>query len=585
MKNTQSNSAKKIKKHPQIIKAVVLVASACLLIVGAYFLIVSRGGFVQTQVQATILGPDQIDAGQTEQFEVVIKNTSDRSIEIGVVRVKLLSDDDFSEALEFADDGTTEKKFEGAQVDPGGEFKEVVNVTSIQSEDRAKITVIADYSPQDLSVQFFANDSQDLVIGSLDADVSVSIPEIAFVGEQIKGSISITPHTSLEQDDLYMVLTTTGDFEIQQATPQFADRGRLRWSLDKFESESTQTFSFTGVSENATDVNISVEIGRYEGLVFKPLSLHKHEITVSHIPLLVLVEPKKSATTVTSQERVEFEAVVSNKGDTDLKNIVVDITLPTQVMQDDSFTLSNNEQNTYAAIYAGNAAQVSYESSEVLKTLAPGEEQPIEFSFQLKDFTTLTPAIDKQHTIEVEARGLANNGSSISNSYETEIVLEGTTKLVQQVVRNSSLLQGKGPIPPVVGQETSYIVVWELQNDINSIDTAKVEVIIPNYVRYKGVVRPANENVEYDQTQNIIRWNIGKFAESKRTVHFEVWVTPNQIQAGRQIPILDTTIFTAQNPATKKSIHDRFSSVSTASLDDNTSLFEGIVENKEIEEN
>lgn len=569
MKNTSSDTKTK-SKHSNILKGVIIVASVCLFAAGAYFLIDSRGSFVQSQIRTTISGPEQIEGGQTEQFDIVIKNTSNIPIDVGKVTVTL------SESLKFSDDNTTEKIFEGAEVTPGDEFKKSVSVTSVQSEEQAFIKVRADYSPQDLSVQFITQDSYDLIIGSLDADVNVRVPEIAFVGEQVKGVIAITPYTSFEKQDLYMLLTTTGDFDIVASSPQFADKDRLRWSLDRFRSGVTQEFSFTGVSESANDVSVSVEIGRYEGLVFRPLSFHKSDISISHIPLLVLVESKSDTTSVVSQQTSNFDAVVSNKGDTDLKNITIDIELPTQVMQDDSFTTKEQE---FELTKSDSVARVGYESSDVLKTLAPGEEQTVQFGFKLKDFASLSPAVDKKHDIKVVARGVTNNGNSISNSYTTEIVLEGTTKLSQKVLRNSSLLQGQGPLPPVVGQATSYIVVWELENDINSVDRAKVEAVIPDYVEYRGVVRPADQNLEYDTTQNVIRWDIGEFAESKRTIDFEVWVTPSQDHAGRQIPILDTTIFTAENTATKGFISNRLSTVSTVLPDDdNISLFEGIVE-------
>ena len=577
MNKIQSN--KKKKKHAQVIKVMVIAASACLFVSGAYFLIDARGGFAESQVRATISGPDQIDAGQTEQFEVIIANNSDRSIKVGKIRVKLYkkaSERELSTALEFADDGTKEKRFEGTTIEPGSEFRELIRVTSVRSEEEAEIRVEYDYSPQDLSVQFFAKGSHNLVIGSLEAQVDFQLPEIAFVGEPVKGSISITPRASFEEDDLYMVLTTTGDFDITSAIPRFADNNRLRWSLDRFQSGITQNFSFIGTSDSADSVNVSVEIGRYEGLVFRPLSLNKKKVSISHIPLLVLVEPKAKTTSVTSQERVAFDVVVSNKGDTDLKDIVIEVQLPTQIMAKGSFV---SRPHGNSLLDNDTIAQISHQSSSALDILAPGEQETIEFSFQLKDFATLTPAIKKQYAIKVEVEGVTNNGSNISNEYETEIALEGTTKLTQKILRNTALIQGGGTVPPVVGESTGYVVVWELKNDINNLQRTQVKASVPGYVEYRGIVKPVDQNIEYDPLKNTITWNIGEFADSERTVHFEVWVTPNQEQVGRPVSIVSHTRFTADNPVTKEPIDEGFSNVTTALPDDATvSLIEGIVE-------
>ena len=225
----QQKTHKKKKKHQRVVRSFVFLASACLLIVGAYFLITSRGGFIDSQVQALITGPDQIEGGQTEQFEVVIKNTSNLPIELGKVRVGLVG------PLKFSDDNTQKKSFEeGTQVEPGEEFRESVSITSIQSEEKASIEISAPYYPQDRKAGFVAKDSHNIVIGSLDAEVDFQMPELAFVGEQVTGTITITPHTSFEKDDLYVRVTTAGDLNVVNATPQFADQERCVGRLTGF---------------------------------------------------------------------------------------------------------------------------------------------------------------------------------------------------------------------------------------------------------------------------------------------------------------------------------------------------------------
>ena len=348
----------------------------------------------------------------------------------------------------------------------------------------------------------------------------------------------------------------------------------MRWALDRFQSGVTQHFAFTGTSEKAGDVSVSVEVGRYEGLIFRPLSLHKQDITVSRIPLLVFVNRDSDTTSVTSQERVLFDVVISNKGDVDLENLVIDIDLPLQIIRANSFSSDQRSK------VIGDAAQINYELSDALKTLLPAQEKTIQFGFQLQDFTLLSPSIPKKYTIGVTVKGITAQGNNISNKYDTEIQLEGTTTLSQKVLRSSEILQGQGPLPPVVGEETSYIVVWEINNNINSVDRAQVEASLPRYVTYKGVVRPANQNIEYNATENSLRWSVGEFAELQRTVHFEIWVTPNQNDVGKHIPLVQSTRFSAHNSETKQFISQRINVPVTTALSPEAGiqLFEGIVE-------
>ena len=86
----------------------------------------------------------------------------------------------------------------------------------------------------------------------------------------------------------------------------------------------------------------------------------------------------------------------------------------------------------------------------------------------------------------------------------------GTTILFSgRAVQRTSPIKNFGPLPPTVGEETAYTIVWEIRNFTNDLRDAEVRVPLPPNVVWKSVIHPNNQVIQYNSVANEVLWRIG----------------------------------------------------------------------------
>ncbi len=116
---------------------------------------------------------------------------------------------------------------------------------------------------------------------------------------------------------------------------------------------------------------------------------------------------------------------------------------------------------------------------------------------------------------------------------------------------------GLGPLPPVVGQETTYWIFWNVRGTINAVDTLRVEGRLAPGVRFTGRQTVSQgEGVAFDAATDTVRWEPGTAAPTlppdSRAVGaaFEVALTPTPAQAGTAPALMERTAATGVDVAT-----------------------------------
>lgn len=559
-KSSQENQSKRV---------LFIFISLSLLIFAILYVFFSQEGFSKEQISASVKGPQQIKSGQPYLFEITIANNSSKSIED--VRIEI----EPSSILKFEDLDEDRKVFEVESIGSKEEYTESISVVAQSVEEEAHIDVSAQYSPMGLNGRFSTSPERyKFFIGSFDADITIDAPPTAFVQEEISGVISITPNETLKQDNLQIEIQPPSSFEITSSAPSLNDR--MSWDVSSFEEGETKEFSFRGYGTKTGDFVIDFKIGiKEETLALKPLSIVNHAISITDNPLIASIDAfNKEDFFVTSDELIDLTLNIANKGEEELNDIVIKMNLPDEILAVDSFYTDPIFKEN------GNTIEISHELVPQLSSIKSKKEIDIPFQVKSKDFSLLSFEEDEEHIFNVEVVASSENGI-VRNEIERQILLKGDTNFEQKVLKDSDLLLGQGPLPPVVGRRTSYIIVWSLSNDINTLNDIKVEAKLPDNVEFSGEVALTNEDITYNEDENTVIWEVESMQQDNREVHLEVWLTPEEEHIGLRIPIVQSTIITYYNASIRESINERISSVSTALPDDESiSIFEGIVEDR-----
>jgi len=101
-----------------------------------------------------------------------------------------------------------------------------------------------------------------------------------------------------------------------------------------------------------------------------------------------------------------------------------------------------------------------------------------------------------------------------------------------------------GPLPPKVGNETTYALVFTVTNTTSKIDDAVLTAELPSYVRWTGFHTPSSEKIEFDAKNSRIVWRLntiepgtGLSGKAPRQVAISIGFTPSASQIG-SAPVL-----------------------------------------------
>lgn len=194
----------------------------------------------------------------------------------------------------------------------------------------------------------------------------------------------------------------------------------------------------------------------------------------------------------------------------------------------------------------------------------PGDSGSVNFSVSPLSLFSITSGILSNPTINIDisisgkesVQGYATTNLTNSNSGIIRIISD--VGFADQALYYSGSFTNKGPIPPKVGQETSYTIVWSLSNTANNISKGVVSSSIPSWMRFVGPISPSDESLTYNSSTKEIIWNIGGISKDTgitglgHSVSFQVAFTPSLSQVSTMPIILNDAILTG---------HDDFANV------------------------
>ncbi len=167
-----------------------------------------------------------------------------------------------------------------------------------------------------------------------------------------------------------------------------------------------------------------------------------------------------------------------------------------------------------------------------------------------------TISIDVSITGKQPLEGYATK--TLTNSESKVIRIISDVGFANKMIYYSGKFPNTGPIPPSVGKETTYTVVWTLSNTANNISKAQIRSTLPPLVRFVGPISPANEDLIYNPSTKEILWNVGNLAKGTgisglgKEVAFQIVFTPSASQIGTIPVIINDAILTG---------HDDFANV------------------------
>jgi len=211
----------------------------------------------------------------------------------------------------------------------------------------------------------------------------------------------------------------------------------------------------------------------------------------------------------------------------------------------DIITWNKNSQNGFNEVNPGDSGSVNFSVSSLSLFSAIGGILP-------------NPAININISISGKQLVTGYATADLNNSDSSIVRIISDVGFATKALHYSGPFPNTGPVPPKVGKETSYTIVWSLSNTANSISKGIVHSTIPSWIKFAGPILPSDENLTYNPSTREIIWNIGGIqrgtgiSATSRNVSFQVIFTPSLSQVGATPVIINDSILTG---------HDDFANV------------------------
>ena len=548
----------KIIKDKRFIFGAILL----LIILGiAFFWFWREAVFSKQILKLEILGPDLAKAGDEITYTIKYKNNGNFVLEKPKLIFELpensLNEDSktrFTEDLEDIYPGEeSAKEFKGRIFGKEGDVK------------KAKATLT--YIPKNLSARYESDTILATKIEAVPLTLTYDMPTNVEKGKEITYSINYFSNIEYPLENLSIKIDPVEGFNFKSATPSSLDN--TEWKLSTLNKGQGGRITINGLvnSETGGHLNFSAKIGIWQDGSFIVLKETNQEMIITQPRLLISQSINGSPDYSASPgETLNYQISFQNVGSTSFSNLFATVNLDGKAY--DFSTLQSSigqvDQNGRAVVFS--PSQVSQ-----LKNLYPQQKVNVNFSVKLKESL---PDSSSQ-TIKSFVNVL-----DINQEFVTKV--SSQLNFSQKAYRSSTNgIDNFGPIPPKVGESTSYNIVWSVQNATSNLKNVRVKAVLPQNVSLVDSLYPESEasNLSFDSLSRQLVWLAGDLSENaSKTLTIQIVLQPVSFQVGTAPSIIGQATVFAEDQFTGATIQKTVSAVNTTLPDDQSSSGGGVVQ-------
>lgn len=526
-----------------IIGVVVFFTGAIVL---AGFYLFSGFGTVSNQnIAITITGPESAGGGDLVRWEVTIQNKN--SVALENADLSFYYPPGSRPATGPASAGVPVERKSLGSVAAGGTAHEtfsafVYGAEGFEGEARA----VVDYRTSGSNAIFEKSESVKIKISRAPVGVSVKMPSEVNAGRPVDIEVRYVSNAEAVLNNLTLELAYPDGFTFTKATPEPAE-GITRWDVGDLAPGQEHVVKITGVfqGEDNAERSVQARVGVVDGSALNVYGETSVKLTLRRLFLeLALALNGVVSPVLHGGDSVNVEVNWRNNLQDPVANASLEVSLVGAAVDERSISAEGG-------FYRGADHTVVWTPSSrtEFQQVAPGSSGKVQFSFRVRDAASLARDGVKNTTIELHAvmrPGSAVTslpGVDVSGRADATAKVGTTLQFTSRGTYHSGLLASSGPLPPKVGQETIYTVVWSFANTTNDVVNADVRAGVPPYVRFTGMKVPSGEDIAFDAAKSEIVWHVSRIhagagtREPAKEVSFQIGLIPSVDQVGNS-PVL-----------------------------------------------
>ena len=568
----KGNAFKSLKAVLYFVVAFVVLAIALI----GYIIYSGSNTVSSSNISIDANGPIYVDGGQLSVVNFTVRNQNSIALEDADLIF------DFPPNTLSADGlALTRSRFHLDRVEPGSAINKSLEVVffGIENEEK-KISANLEYRLAGSNAIFVKNKVHFTKISKSPIGLSLSAPKDTVSGQKIIIKVAVISNAESIAKNLKMEMKYPTGFKFDSADPS-PSKGNNVWTVGDLGPSQKSNITIEGnlEGENSEERVFSASVGSYgDSGDMKSFGVASEKIVIKKSPLnlTILINGEDSPSKpYYAGEMIRVDLKWANNLSSSIKNAQVELEIKGEAYDQRSVSVSRGSYRSY-----DNKAVWNSSSLSELASIASGSLGKAQLGFSIKNPLPVYKQGDKDFSITVEARitgaGTSDNfeNKQINDSVKKEIKIGSSLQTIGKILHYSGAFKNTGSVPPKVGGETFYTVVWSLANNVNDLTDTKITASLPPYVSKENLVAPEDSDLQFDEKNAAIVWNAGDVPAGTgvimpaKEISFQISFNPNLTQVGESHILINEAHLEARDAFTEEDISAEIPALTTKLIND-----------------
>lgn len=522
-------------------RAWILIASLLVFIFGvglsSLYLYLGGNQISSDNIALSVSGPFTIGGGETMNLQVGITNQNSVAIDAATLIMKYPSG---TRSVGEAPRNLFEERIPIDSIPPGGVQNIPVQVAVFgESNVDQEISATIEYRIAGSNSLFYKKaDPLTFSISSSPLVLRLKSVEKVASGQTVDVEMTVVSNASAPVRDVLISAEYPNGFRFESAEPSpvFGDSV---WKIDELLPEQSVVITLTGVvvglTEESFQINFDAGPARPDNPYIVGSILAETNINFfierPFIDVVTTIDGDTDRSVILEQGKSStVDVEITNTLDETVYDMVVEVVPGGNALNERSIVSTNG-------FYDSNSGTVRWEvaNNRSFTAVPPGEKRSLTFNVTP---SAPQPTASYDLVVNVYARRVAETSASeqligtalIEAKYSSEF-------LIGSQAGHGGLMASSGPIPPVVGQTTTYTITMVAEAGVNDLTDVVVNTSLPVYVEWSDQTQ-GDGDLTYNPVSKQIEWKPGNIVSGERKeVSFQLAITPSLSQE-RQTPVL-----------------------------------------------
>ena len=516
-----------------------------------------------------ILGPETTDLLQEVEYVVKYKNNGNTRLEAPelIFEYPEYSIPSGENSLRI----TKNSNELGEAIYPGQEKTFQFKARLFGKEGEAKTArATLSYSPKDLKARYKSDTTFTTIIQKVPLTFEFDLPSQIEPGKDLRFRLNYFSNTEYPIPGLRIAIEYPSDFEFIESTPNSLEKSE--WDIGPLNRAEGGRIEIVGKlrGEVGEEKVFQAKIGSWQEGEFILLKTAAKGIEIAEPDLHITQQINNNPDFIASPGNLlHYEIFFKNIGETALTNLFL-----ISRLEGEAFDFQSIKSDLGDFESGDNSVVFDWKQVPELQFLDIQGEGKVEFWIKLKE--NWGASSNKNPVIK--------NKIYLSQAREEFVTkVNSELQIVQKGYFRDEVFGNSGPIPPKVGEATTYTITWQAKNYYNDMKNVKVKAILPKQVKLTGKIFPeeTSDKFAFDSQSREAVWEIGDLGAggAGSNISFQVSFTPDVSQRGEIVELIGRASITGQDQWTKKSL-EAIDSVITSDLpdDETVSQEQGIIQ-------